>query len=456
MNNKISLFSLTLLIVAAIDSIRTLPTTAFFGSSLVFFYLLAAFFFLIPVGFVSAEFSSKFPDEGGVFHWVRSTLGDKCGLLAVWLQWINTMVWYPTMLLFIAGTASYLVNSQFASSKPFLLAGSLLIFWALTLLNLKGIKTTSKVNSFCGTVGTLIPMLCLIFLGAYWIFSSQPLSISLSWSNLVPTTGILNSSNALVTVMASFLGMELAGVHVGDIKNPQKNFPKAIYYSVLILLITLVLGSLSIAFIVPNQQIHFVDGVMQTFSTLLASFGKLSLVPLFALLIVLGAAGGSINWILSPAKSLMQAAEKDFLPSYFLKKNKHGAPQRILVLQGIVVSIFCLALHFVPSINSYYWFLMALSTGLYMIMYLLLFSAALKSNRPSQGFKVPKGLRSLSCIMGIFSCLLTLFIGLQPSPGASIENKLNYVLLIGVGFILMLSPVFIFWKYQKRRKQLVY
>ena len=124
MNNKISLFPLILLIVAAIDSIRTLPTTAFFGSSLIFLYLLSSIVFLIPVAFISAEFSSRFPEQGGIFHWVRHAFGDRTGLLAVWLQWINTMVWYPTMLLFIAGTATHLISPSLSYNKNFLLIAS--------------------------------------------------------------------------------------------------------------------------------------------------------------------------------------------------------------------------------------------------------------------------------------------------------------------------------------------
>src|ERR1700733_2944637 len=117
MNKKIALFPLVLLIVAAIDSIRTLPTTAYFGSTLIFFYLGAALLFLIPVAFVSAEFSSRFSEEGGVLHWVMSAFSKRTGLMAVWLQWINTMVWYPTMLVFIAGTATYLIHPALAYNK---------------------------------------------------------------------------------------------------------------------------------------------------------------------------------------------------------------------------------------------------------------------------------------------------------------------------------------------------
>ena len=129
MTKKISLFSLVLLIVAAIDSIRNLPATALFGSSLIFFFLFAAVVFLIPISLVAAELSAAFPEKGGVYHWVRVAFGEKTAMLAVWLQWINTMVWYPTILSFIAGTAAYLVDPVLAENKTYLISVILIVFW---------------------------------------------------------------------------------------------------------------------------------------------------------------------------------------------------------------------------------------------------------------------------------------------------------------------------------------
>ncbi len=444
MNGKISLFSLVLLIVAAIDSIRTLPTTALFGSSLLFFFFLSAAIFLIPVAFISAEFASRFPEKGGIYYWIRAAFGDRTGVLAVWLQWINTMVWYPTMLLFIAGTAAYLIDPSLAQNKIFLLVSTLAVFWGLTLLNLRGIQVSARLNALCGTIGTLVPMLFLIALGGWWIFSGNPIAIQ--YEGVLPQGDWMKQGAALVTIMASFLGMELSGVHVGDIDNPKKNFPKAIGYSVLILLSTLFFGAIAIAIVIPRGEIQFIGGVMQTFTTFLTAFQIPYLIPLLALLIMVGSIGGSVNWLLSPAKGLLQAAEHGFLPSYFLAKNRHGVSVRILVAQGVLVSLFCLGMQLVPSINSFYWFLMAISTGLYMMMYVLLFLAALKLGRPSNSYQVPKGMRSFSCIAGLFGCALTLFFGLEPPPDAEVGSHLEYASMVACGFFLLIAPVALLWK----------
>lgn len=450
MNHKISLLSLILLIVSAIESLRTLPTTALFGPSLVFLFVLSAIFFLIPVAFISAEFSSRYPEEGGVYHWIKHAFGKRFGALAVWLQWINTMVWYPTMLLFIAGTTAHLLNPALAQSKWFLLLMALITFWTLTLVNLKGIQVSARMNALCGSLGTLFPMLLLIGLGIGWVISGQTLAIPLSGSHLISSFSFSEHGLALVTIMASLLGIELAGVHVSDIANPRQNFPKAIGYSVLILLATLILGALSVAVVLPKEEIQFVDGIMQTFTKFLVAFDLPWLIPLLAGLIILGSIGGSVNWLLSPAKGLLQAAENGFLPPFFSAKNESGVSVRILISQAILVSIFCCLIQLIESVNTFYWFFMALSTGLYMMMYILLFLAALKLGRTKEGYQIARGLRTVLCMAGLIGCLLTIVVGFQPSPDVVIENRFQYGLMIGLGFLFLISPVFFLWTYQAR------
>lgn len=444
MSKKIPLFSLVLLIVAAIDSIRNLPAVALFGSSLVFFYLFAALIFLIPVALVAAELSARYPEEGGVFHWVRHAFGPKWAFAAIWLQWINTMVWYPTILSFLAGTLAYLFDPALAQNKLFLVAVILIAFWGLTLLNLRGLHVSAKVSSWCGLLGTILPMIFLIILGLIWFFSGN--SLQLSFKQIIPDFSGIDHWVSLVAIMASFLGMELAGVHVNDIRNPQKNFPRAMGLSVLILLSTLILGSLAIAIVIPESDIRLVDGIMQAFHRFLNVFGLASLVPVLALLIVIGTVGSMVNWLISPAKGLLQAAQYRLLPPFFAKTNSEGVPVRILVAQGILVSLFCLVFTFMPSVNAFYWFLTDLSTELYMIMYLLLFGAALKLGAPGKehtSFRIPRTIRAPMTALGIFSCLLTIGVSYLAPKEVDVGSSLRYALLVLGGNVVLIAPIWL-------------
>ncbi len=455
-SKKISLVLLVLLIVSAIDSIRNLPSTALFGSSLIFFFILASLIFLLPTALVSAELASLLPDKGGVYHWMTKAFGAKIGMLSIWLQWINTMVWYPTILSFIAGIGAYLIKPELASNKWYLIFSIVVIFWALTYINLFGVNVSAKINSIAGLIGTIFPLCLLIFLGIVWIYRKQPLQLSFSFSSLLPNFSSIDNWISLTAIISSFLGIELAGVHVNDIKHPQKNFPKALFISAFILLATMLFGSLAIAIVVPSSQINLIAGVMQVFSFFFESLHVGFLTPVLAVSIVIGSLGSIINWIISPAKGLYHAAEFGFLPDFFKKKNKYGVASRILISQAILVSALCFIFFLVPNVNSFYWFLTGLSTDLYLLMYLLMFIGAIKLHyvykHRDPSFKIPGKTVGIwiTCLLGIFGCLLTLFISFFPPQELQIPIT-RYAILILFGNIIMISPIFLFYFYKKTK-----
>lgn len=455
---KISLFPLVLLIVAAIDSIRNLPSSALFGSALIFFFIFSALIFLIPTSLVSAELSATFPEKGGIYHWVKTAFGEKLAMLAIWLQWINTMVWYPTILSFIAGTAAYLINPELATNPWYLVTSIAVVFWTMTLINLRGVHLSAKLNGICSFIGMVIPMVFLILLGFIWYFSGKPLAINLNRHTLLPQLSESNNWVSLVAIMTSFLGIELAGVHVNDIKNPQRNFPKAVFISAFFILFTMMFGSLTIAFVLPGEQINLLSGVMQVFSSFFDVFGMPFLTPVLAVLIVIGSIGSMTNWLISPAKGLLHASEFGYLPRFFMKKNEHGVAARILIAQGVLVTLFCSVFLLVPSVNAFYWFLTALSTGLYMIMYVLMFLAALKLHHSHRNrakvFKIPGKNFGMwtTALLGLFGCLATIGISFLPPDTVHIAHPYQYFLMIVFGNALCISPVLLFYLYKKKRQ----
>jgi amino acid transporter len=456
MNKKISLISLTVLIIAAIDNMKNLPAAALFGSSLIFFFAFSALVFLIPTSLVAAELSAAFPEKGGVYQWVNMAFGKKWAMAAIWLQWINTMVWYPTMLSFIAGTLAYLIDPELAQNKTYLISCILSIFWGLTLINMKGIQVSVWVNNICSTIGTILPLTFLIVLGAIWVFSGQPLQIQLTSENLVPPLSSQAGWISLIAIMASFLGMELSGVHVGDIRNPQRNFPRAVFLATIFIFFSMLLGSLSIAFVLPEKEINLVSGVMQMFSNFFDAFGLKPLTPLLTLLIAIGSIGTMINWLISPAKGLLHAAEFGFLPPFFTRKNRAGVASNILLAQAILVSIFCLVFLLEPTVNAFFWFLTALSTELYMIMYILMFCASIRLRHKlrSHSFKIPGGRWGIWIVssLGLIGCLTTIAVSFFPPENIHIGSSSRYLYLIIAGNILTLGPLLLFYRYQKNKQ----
>lgn len=445
---KISVLALVLLITGSIDSIRNLPATALFGSSLIFFFIFSALVFLIPVALVAAELSSTWSEEeGGIFSWVKHAFGENMAFFTIWLQWINTLVWYPTILSFIAGTIAYLINPELAQNKYYLVTVILTIFWSLTFIGLSGIRASASFAGFCAIIGMIIPMGFIIFLAFTWLLSGKPIAIDMSLPNLLPQWQDSQSWVSLTAIMTSFLGMELAAVHVRNVQNPQKNFPRAMLFSVLLILFTMIFGSLAIAFVLPKDQINLVDGVMKAFNNFFQAYHLSWLMPILVLLLLIGSAGSMINWIISPAKGLLMAATHDFLPQFMCKINKKGVASHVLILQAILVTLLCSGFLLFPSVNAIYWLFTDLSTELYIMMYVLMFIAAFKLKHKYPDLKRPfaipggkVGYYSI-CVLGLIGCIITLIVGFIP-PEQSIEvgGGKHFRLIFSSGIIIMLLP----------------
>ncbi len=454
----IGMFAVVMLVIGAIDSIRNLPATALFGSALIFFFIFAAVTFLIPTALVSAELSARHSKQGGLYHWCKKAFGHKTAFFAVWLQWINTMVWYPTMLSFIAGTATYILDPQLAQNKFYLVSVILGVFWFLTFINLKGIKASAKFNSFCITAGTVIPMGFIIVLGIAWVMMGKHLNIHFTESQMFPSLSHTNSWISLTAIMASFLGMELTAVHVNHMKDPQKTFPKAMLFSVIFILITMLFGALTIAFVLPASEINLVNGVLQAFTAFFAAYHIAWLMPIITVLILVGSFGSMINWIISPSKGLLQAAQDGYLPEFLQKENQHGAAKNLLILQAVLVSIICLAFLLMPSVNGSYWLLSDLSTQLYICMYIILFIVAIVtrykfSHEPRSAFMIPGGFAGLwlTCILGFIGCIITLIVGFFPPDGINVGGTAHYELVFSAGIVAMILPCLCFYWYKNKQ-----
>jgi glutamate:GABA antiporter len=450
-------FALVMLITGAVDSIRNLPAASLFGSSLIFFFVFAAVVFLIPSALVSAELASGATEKSGIFEWVKNVFGEKWAFLAIWLQWITNLVWFPTILSFIAGLIANIIDPELAQNKFFLVGVILATFWSLTLLNLKGLRVSALFTSFCAIIGMVIPMALIIGLAALWLIKGNPSNVHFTAATIFPTWSKVNTWVSLTAIMTAFEGMELAAVHVKDIRDPQRTFPRALYISVWIILITMLFGSLSIAIVLPQDKINLVSGVMQAFTSFFHAYHIDWFIPVITVMILVGSLGGIISWVISPAKGLLQAAQLGYLPPFLQTENKFGVASNLLLTQAVIVTCVCVAFLFMPSVSASYWLLTALSTQLYMFMYVLMFLAGIctryKFPAQQRTFTIPGGTFGiwLVTLLGLGGCLITLIVGFFPPQGMNVGGVMHYETIFGCGILAMILPIVFFYGYKSRK-----
>lgn len=448
---KITPFMLAMITLAIIVTLRGLPFLAKYGLSSVFFYLFSAIFFLLPVSMIAAELATAWPEKGGVFLWVSKAFGDRWGFMATFLQWIPIVIWYPTALSFIAAAISYLFDPSLAENKFYALGMTLFIYWGATLLNFRGLKTSGSVSSFCVVFGTLLPAAIIILCALIFLLSGHPSEISLNIKNIIPDLSSLQNIVFLAGIFLVFAGMEISAVHVNDVENPQKGYPKAIFLSFFIILAVCILGTLSIAIVVPKDEISLVAGVLQAFKSFFSIFNLPLLTLLMALLISFGAIGQVLALILGPTKAMLASAQRGDLPPIFKKVNEKNIPTNILVTQGIIVSLFSIVFLLMPTVSSSFWMLSVLTIQLYLIMYMLFYAAAirLRYKYPQQKriFKIPGNNFGMwiTASIGLIAAIFVFFLSFIPPfdlPKSSVPFFIGFLVF---GIILFTAiPLIIY------------
>jgi len=454
----LGVFSLAMITVGSVDSIRNLPATSLFGSTVLFFFIISAIFFLVPSALVSSELASTSNEYGGVYTWVKNAFGLQTGFFAIWFQWIENVVWYPTILSFVAGTIGYLIAPSLASSKIFLIAVIICSFWGATLVNLYGIKSSARFSNICSLAGLLLPMTLIIALGVTWLCLGKPLQIHFQAHDLFPHGYNSHMWVALTGIMLSFCGMEIAAVHDGDVKNPQRSFPRAMLLATFIILITLIFGSLSIAMVLPSQKISLVSGIMQAFDAFFSAYHMHWILPVLVVMLVVGGMGAVSNWIIAPTRGLLFAIKDSRLLPSLQKENRHGSPVALLIGQAIIVTFISSVFLLMPSVNGSYWLLTALTAQLYMMMYLLMFAAAIrlryKKHNQRKGFRIPGGNAGMWFVasIGLIGSFVTWLIGFVPPENIQVGGTLHYETLLSIGLIVMsLPPFLLYWAYRKKQ-----
>ncbi len=442
-NRVISIFVLVMLNVSIMASLRNLPLVAEFGYSSLFFFVIVGLGFLIPCALVSAELATGWPKDGGIYIWVREAFGDRWGFFAIWMQWVHNVTWFPAILSFVATTLAYVFYPSISENPYYILAVVLISYWGMTWINLKGIKLSAAFSTIGVIAGTIIPGLFIIFLGMSWLASDAPAQIHFSLEALIPKFDSLDNFVFLAGLFLAFAGLEVSAGYAGEVKNPQVNYPKGIIIASIITFFLFMLGSLSIAIIIPKDQISLVGGLMEAFKLFLDAYRLAWILPILGILLVIGAIAEVNSWIIGPIKGLYATASHGNLPPILQKLNQKKVPSNLLILQAIIVTLASFVFLFMSTISSSYWLLSALSTQIYLAMYFLMFFAAirLRYTKPHvpRAYRIPHPHHGI-WIVSILGCLSSLFafcIFFIPPKQQEIQNLFFFESFLVFGFLIM-------------------
>lgn len=458
---KLSVMTLAIMNVTAVVSLRGLATEAVYGIQSAFYYLFAAIVFLIPTAMVAAELAAMFSGkQGGVFRWVGEAFGARFGFLAIWLQWIQSTIWYPTVLTFGAVSIAFIgfnpeADAALASNRLFTLIVVLVIYWVATFISLKGIGWVGKVSKWGGIIGTIIPAALLIILAAVYLLSGGVNNLDMK-EGFFPDLTNFNNLVLASSIFLFYAGMEMMGIHVMEVDNPKRNYPRAIIIGSLVTVLIFILGTFSLGIVVPAKEISLTQTLLIGFDNYFKYLHISWMGPIIAIALVFGVLAGVLTWVAGPSKGIFTVGRAGYLPPFFQKTNKQGVQRNILLVQGVIVTILGLLFVVMPSVQSFYQILSQLTVLLYLIMYMLMFASAItlryklpKLERPFRLGAKGNGLMWILGGLGFCGSLLAFVLSFIPPSQIAVGSNTVWFLVLILGAILFVVIPFIIYANRK-------
>ncbi|MBE6176133.1 MAG: amino acid permease [Rikenellaceae bacterium] len=453
--------TLAVMNITAVVSLRGLATEAIYGLASAFYYLFAAVVFLIPTAMVAAELAAMFANkQGGVFRWVGEAFGAKAGFLAIWLQWIQSTIWYPTVLTFGAVSIAFIgfnptADAALASNRLFTLVVVLAIYWIATFISLRGLDWVGKVSKWGGIIGTIIPAALLILLAVVYLATGGHNNLNMQES-FFPDMSNFNNIVLASSIFLFYAGMEMMGIHVMEVDNPKRNYPRAIIIGSLVTVLIFILGTFSLGIIVPAKDISLTQTLLIGFDNYFHYLKMSWMGPIVAIALVFGVLAGVLTWVSGPSKGIFAVGRAGYLPPFFQKTNSRGVQRNILLIQGVIVTILGMLFVVMPSVQSFYQILSQLTVLLYLIMYMLMFAAAItlrykypKLERPFRLGAKGNALMWLLGGMGFCGSLLAFVLSFIPPSQISVGSTGVWYGVLIVGAIIFVGIPFIIYAMRK-------
>lgn len=454
---KLSLLSFFAITASMVMTVYEYPTFATSKMNLVFYLLVGGFLWFVPVALCSAEMATvKGWEKGGLYTWVSNTLGRKWGFAAIFFQWFQITVGFITMIYFIVGALSYALNWPALNTNSWLkLIATLVIFWLITFSQFGGTKNTAKIAKVGFFVGIVATGVILFLLGIIYIAQGNPIKVSFGADAWLPDFTKINTLVVFVSFILAYAGVESSASHVKDMNNPGKNYPKAILILVAATILLDTLGGVTVAATIPQNQLSLDTGVIQAYSYLIYHFGGSEwLVRLIAVVICLGVIAEIAAWVVGPSTAMLEAAENGLLPKQLAKVNQHNVPINIVLIQGIIVSIWAVILTLGGGgANLSFFVAMALTVCIYLVAYVLLFISYIKlvkdKDNLTRTYHIPggKNVKITVAVVGLLVSIFSFFISFFPPNDIGSGKGGTYLTILIISWLIIVIIPFVIYKF---------
>ena len=430
---------IVLFTVSAILLLETLAAGAAAGAPSVFWWVFLGVVFFVPYALICAEMGTTYPEQGGLYAWVRDAFGRRWASRATWAYWINTAVWIPAISILFAGIFKQMFAPDLSLTAQ--IAIGIVLTWITVALN----AITLNVGKWVPNLGAIIKIAVILAImgGAVVYTRDHGMANPLTAATMLPSLD--TSVQYLSVIIYGMLGFELASAGSEEMKDPARDVPRAILISGLIIIVMYTCATVAILAAIPAGEIDLVEGLMDT---LYLFFGATEAGRAFALALGIGALytffSNGVTWSLGCNRAMAEAAlEREFPTIFAIEHRSLGTPVGAAVMMGIVSTVALLLYGFIAASNAdLFWSLFAFSAVIFLIPYVLLVFAFARMRKLDperiRPYRVPGGDVVATLLSWLCGSLLILALVLFVyTPGEGIQQPV----LIGALVVLAVGEI---------------
>ncbi len=434
---------MTLFTVCAILVIETLAPSAAIGPSSISWWLITLVLFFIPYGLITAELGTTYPEEGGIYVWVKHAFGERWAARTTWLYWINVALWMPSVYIVFAGMFAQMFAPDLSMWAQ--IGIGVVMTWVTVLIGVLSLETSKWIPNIGAFLKALI--LLVVGVGAFVFASRNGIANDLSFHSILPSwdAGLF----FLPVIVYNFMGFELMSGAGGEMKNPGKDIPRAIIIAGLLIAFFYILGTLGMLMALPLDQLGLIGGIIDTLRAIFGASAAANVV-----VTLLGVAGlytllaNMVTWTMGANRTAAEAAQEGELPAVFGKLHPiNKTPINAFLITG-AVSTLVIVLYGLMAGNAedLFWTLFAFSSMVFLLPYLVLFPAFLKLRytdaKRERPYRVPGG-NTLAAIITVV-CLIFIvqaIVFFVYVPGEPIDWAFAGPVLTGVALTIGIGEV---------------
>jgi amino acid transporter len=439
--------------VSAILLPDILTATASAGASSVSWWLILGLLFLLPLGLICAELGCTYPEQGGIYAWVRDAFGGRWASRITFCYWVNMALWLPAMFILFAG----IFNQIFAieANLQLQIGLAIVVTWLTVAVNIVALR----VGKWIPNIGAIVKILLFagIIAGAWRFVSLHEMANPLTLTTMTPSWG--EGLQFIPAIIYGMLGFELISAGSAEMRDPARDVPRAILWAALVILLLSVCGTIAVLAAIPAAEINLVEGLIDTLRLSFAGLpGSEALVLVLGIAFLFSIYSSCVAWSLGCNRAAAEAALEGELPHWFaIEIRSTGSPIGAAILTGLVSTIALLSYGLVSGSNQdLFWSLFGFSAVLFMLPYLGMVLAFLRMRRIDaerhRPFRVPGGaagamLCTLLC--GLILILAVVLFMYTPGVGA------DWPVIIGVLAMLALGELVIRFAERQEQQKLV-